>query len=102
MQQSAKIQLLEKEEGSRTAHLQPIIDFLKAHGNQPATADEFTFDRDGLGNYSFTAPLDIAAIQAHFEIPPTLLLNKNSVHDTRNLVEITQHVASGPPLTFAF
>ena len=102
MQQSAKTQLFEKAEGSRTAHLQPVIDFLKAHGNQPATVDEFTFDRDGLGSYCFTAPLDMAAIQANFDIPPTLLLNKNSVHDTRNFVEIRQHVAAGPPITLDF
>lgn len=102
MQQSAKIQLLEKVENSRTPHLQPVIDFLKAHGNQPATVDEFTFDRDGFGSYCFTAPLDMEGIQANFDIPPTLLLNKDSVQDTRNFVEIRQHVAAGPPLTFAF
>ena len=102
MQQSAKIQLIEKAEDSRTAHLQPVIDFLKAHGNQPATADEFTFDRDGYGRYSFIEPLDMTALQAHFDFPPTLLLTKDAVQDTRNFVGITQHVAQGPPLEFTF
>ncbi|MGI4863804.1 MAG: hypothetical protein ACRYFZ_07745 [Janthinobacterium lividum] len=101
MQQPAKIQLTEKAEDSRTAHLQPLIDFLKARGNQPATEDEFTFDRDGYGRYAFTEPLDIAALQAHFDFPPTLLLTKDAVQDTRNFVGIGQYVAPGPPMTFA-
>ena len=31
----------DKADGSRTAHLQPVIDFLKDQGNEPATGDAF-------------------------------------------------------------
>jgi len=91
-----------KFEGSRTAHLQPIIDFLKAHGNQPAGPDGFTFDRDGYGDYRFSDPLDMEGLKERFEVPATLLLNQNSVQDTRNFVGINQHVPQGPPLTFDY
>lgn len=97
-----KTVLVEKLPGSRTAHLQPVIDFLKAYGNQPVSGDAFTFDRDGYGDYRFTEPLDMAALREHFDFPPTLLLNQNSVQDTRNFVGINQHVAQGPPLTLDF
>jgi hypothetical protein len=101
-QQVPKTLILEKVGDSRTAHLQPLIDFLKAHGNQPARVDDFTFDRDGYGDYRFASPLDMAALVAHFDFPPTLLLNQNSVEDTRNFVGINQHVAQGPPITLDF
>lgn len=98
-QQLPKTLILEKVGESRTAHLQPLIDFLKAQGNQPASGDDFTFDRDGYGDYRFTGPLDMGALKEHFDFPPTLLLNQNSVQDTRNFVGIGQHVAQGPPIT---
>lgn len=91
-----------KFEGSRTAHLQPIIDFLKAHGNQPTNGDDFAFDRDGYGDYRFSGPLDMGALKEQFDFPATLLLNQNSVQDTRNFVGISQHVAQEPPITLAF
>ena len=99
---SAKVPISAKFDGSRTAHLQPLIDFLKAQGNAPASADTFTFDRDGYGDYRFAGPLDMAALRERFEFPPTLLLGQNSVQDTRNFVGIGQHVAQGPPIQLDF
>ena len=98
-QQLPKTLILEKVGDSRTAHLQPVIDFLKALGNQPASGDDFLFDRDGYGDYRFTDPLDMAALRAQFEFPATLLLNQNSVQDQRNFVGIGQHIAQGPFIT---
>lgn len=98
--------VLEKFDGSRTAHLQPLIDFLKAQGNPPGHApgygsvgaDGFYFDRDGFGTFYFEQPLDIAALSAHFALPASILLGKTAVSDRRNFVRISQLVPQGPPI----
>lgn len=59
-----------------THHLRPIIDFLKARGNAPATGDQFYYTRDG---YGFAQPLDVAVLRAHFEFPPSIHLTATSV-----------------------
>ncbi|RZL06213.1 MAG: hypothetical protein EOO62_19350 [Hymenobacter sp.] len=56
-------------------------------------------DRDGYGRYSFTEPLDRAALQARLDFPPTLLFTKDTVRDPRNFVGITHYLDPGPPLT---
>lgn len=97
-----KVLIAEREGDSRTAHLLPLIAFFKAQGNEPAGPDGFTFDRDGYGDYRFSGPLDMEVLKERFEVPATLLLNQNSVQDTRNFVGINQHVPQGPPLTFDY
>lgn len=82
--------ILDKADGSRTAHLQPVIDFLKAQGNEPATGDAFYYTRDGYGVYGFAQPLDVSALRARFEFPPSIHLTATSVQDTRHFVCITQ------------
>ena len=57
-----RVPITAKFDGSRTAHLQPLIDFLTAQGNAPASKD-FTFDRDGYGSYYFAQPLDMEALR---------------------------------------
>ena len=79
---------------SRTAHLQPIIDFLKAGGNTPATGDAFYYHRDGYGVYGFAQPLDIAGLREKFDFPASIRLTEHSVFDAGNFVTITQD--SGP------
>ena len=64
--------------GSHTEHLRPIIDFLIEQGNPPTPRpsylrlepDGFYIDRDGVGEFLFEQPLDVAAIQARFDLPP--------------------------------
>lgn len=80
--------------GSDTDHLLPIIDFLKAQGNTPATGDQFYYNRDGYGVYGFAQPLDTQLLQEHFDFPPSIHLTATSVQDTRHFVCITQD--SGP------
>ena len=88
-----------KFDGSRTAHLRPLIDFLTAQGNAPASED-FTFDRDGYGSYYFAQALDMEALRARFDLPATLLLTKDTVQDTRNFVRLTQAFGPQPVLSF--
>ena len=85
-----KTVLVEKLPDSRTAHLQPIIDYLTAEGNAPAGQAEFTYDRDGYGSYYFKEALDMAMLRAHFAFPATIVLTKDTVHDKGNFVRITQ------------
>jgi len=100
----------EKLNDSRTAHLQPLIDFLKAQGNPPGQApgygsvgaDGFYFDRDGFGTFYFEQPLDIAALAAHFALPASILLGKTAVSDSRNFVSISHLVPQGPPIQLDF
>jgi hypothetical protein len=91
-----KVLILADKADFRTAHLQPVIDFLKAQGNTPATGDQFYYNRDGYGVYGFAQPLDVAALRAHFEFPPSIHLTATSVQDTRHFVCITQD--SGPQM----
>ena len=102
--------VLEKIDGSRTAHLQPLIDFLKAQGNPPhpippylvSGENGFYFDRDGFGDFCFERPLDMAGLSAHFELPDTIRLAETSVYDARNFVRISQLIPQGPLPTFDF
>lgn len=103
-----KVLIAAKEDHSRTAHLLPLIAFLKAQGNPPhpippylvAGENGFYFDRDGLGTFCFEQPLDLAALAAHFELPDSIQLAKTSVYDSRNFLLISQLVPQGPPITF--
>ena len=84
-----RVPISAKFDGSRTAHLQPLIDFLTAQGDALASGD-FTFDRDGYESYYFARALDMEALRAQFDLPATLPLTKDTVQDTRNFVRITQ------------
>jgi hypothetical protein len=105
-----KVPIAEREGHSRTAHLLPLIAFLEAQGNPPhpippylvAGENGFYFDRDGLGDFTFEQPLDLAGLAAHFELPDTIKLAKTSVYDARNFVRISQLIPQGPPITFDF
>lgn len=88
--------------GNRTDHLQPVIDFLKAHGNTPATGDEFIFNRDGLGVYGFAQPLDAQLLQEHFDLPPSIHLSSAGVHDSRHFVRIAQDFGPQPVRRLSF
>lgn len=92
----------DKADGSRTAHLQPVIDFLKDQGNEPATGDAFEYNRDGLGTYGFAQPLDVDLLQQHFDFPPSIHLSSAGLHDSRNFVRIAQDFGTQPvrPLSF--
>ena len=96
---SEKVPISAKNDDSRTAHLQPLIDFLKAQGNAPASAD-FTFDRDGIGSYYFAQPLDMEAIRARFALPASIVAGQSAVFDSRNFVCITQAFGPQPVLSF--
>lgn len=99
----------EKFAGSRTAHLQPLIAFLKVQGNipwqapsyRPVGVDEFDFDRDGFGNFYFTSPLDLAAVREKFVLPATISFTPGgTIWDERNLVGIAQATPVTSPLHF--
>ena len=87
-----KIHIREKVDGSRTAHLEPIIEFLKARGNAPAYVDEFQYNRDGFGVYEFARPLDLDAVAQRFALPPTIKVNATELYDERNFVAIGHHL----------
>ena len=87
--------------GSDTVHLQPIIDFLKAQGNTPATGDAFQFNRDGLGVYGFAQPLDTQLLQEYFDFPSSISLSVDGLHDSRHFVRI-QHTPNQPVRRFSF
>ncbi|UOQ83280.1 hypothetical protein [Hymenobacter sp. 5414T-23] len=85
----------------RTAHLQPVIDFLKAHGNEPSTGDQFHYNRDGLGVYGFAQPLDTQLLQEHFDFPLSISLSVDGLHDSRHFVRI-QHTPDQSVRRFSF
>jgi hypothetical protein len=94
-QQPEKVLIQAQSPESRTAHLQPVIDFIKAQGNQPAGVDAWTHNRDGLEIYTFAHPLDLAAIQAHFEFPPTIEPYAKGLYDKGNFANLTYDTWSG-------
>nr|GFC95013.1 hypothetical protein [Tanacetum cinerariifolium] len=94
-QQLRKVRIQAQAPASRTAHLQPILDFLKAQGNLPAGVDAWTHDREGLETYTFARPFDLAAIQAQFEFPPTIELHAKGLYDKGNFATITYNTWSG-------
>ncbi|MFD2722133.1 hypothetical protein ACFST9_25675 [Hymenobacter monticola] len=103
-----KVPISEKMTASRTAHLQPLIDFLKAQGNppwiapsdRPAGDDGFYFDRDGYGTFYFEQPLDLPALAARFALPATIAVGQTAVYDSRNFVCIAQAIPQEQPLQF--
>ena len=99
MKTPKKVAIAERVSGSVTAHLLPVVAFLKAQGNTPApplsyaqqNPDGFNFDRDGLGTFLFEQPLDVEAVKAHFDFPPTIAFTpEGDVWDNRNRVGIMQ------------
>ena len=97
-----KVPVSDKLDGSRTAHLQPVIDFLKAQGYEPATGDQFEYNRDGLGTYGFAQPLDVDLLQRHFDFPSSISLSSAGVHDSRNFVRIAQDFGPQPVRRLSF
>lgn len=97
-------QRIERDAANRTEtdHLLPVIDFLKAQGYEPATGDVFSFDRDGLGTYGFTQPLDTQLLQEHFDFPDSIQVSHGQVFDRRHFVRIRQDSGPQPlrPLSF--
>ena len=99
MNDSQKVAIAERVSGSVTAHLLPVVAFLKAQGNPPAPArssgqpepDGFQFDRDGLGTFLFEQPLDVAAVKARFAFPSGIgFTRQGDIWDSRNRVGILQ------------
>ena len=91
-------QRIERDAPNRTDtdHLLPVIAFLKAQGYEPATGDVFYFNRDGLGTYGFTQPLDVDLLQQHFDFPPSIQVSHGQLFDSRHFVRISQD--SGPQM----
>ena len=99
MKNPQKVAIAEKVPGSLTAHLLPLVAFLKAQGNTPApplsyaqqNPDGFNFDRDGLGTFLFEKPLDVKAIKAHFDLPSGInFTRQGDLWDSRNRVGISR------------
>ena len=85
-----------------TDHLLPVIAFLKAQGYEPATGDGFYFDRDGLGTYGFTQPLDTQLLQEHFDFPPSIQVSHGQLFDSRHFVRIRQDHGPQPLRRLSF
>jgi hypothetical protein len=88
-----KTVISEKIGDSRTAHLQPLLTFLKAQGNLPWQAPDrlvgengFYFDSDEYGSFYFEQPLDLPGLRSQFSLPATLVLGTAAVYDKRNFV----------------
>lgn len=99
MKNPKKIAIAERASGSVTAHLLPVVAFLKAQGNPPAPPlsyaqqgpGGFQFDRDGLGTFLFEKPLDVEALKARFDFPPTInFTRQGDLWDSRNRVGISR------------
>lgn len=99
MKNPKKVAIAEKVPGSLTAHLIPLVAFLKAQGNTPApplsyaqqNPDGFNFDRDGLGTFLFENPLDVEAIKVHFDLPSGIgFTRQGDLWDSRNRVGISR------------
>lgn len=88
--------------GTDTDHLLPVIEFLKKQGNQPATNDEFRFNRDGFGVYGFQQPINIDLLKRHFDFPSTIILAGGALRDDRHFVGIEQYSdsAKSPMINF--
>ena len=67
-----------------------MIAFLKAQGYEPTTGDGFYFDRDGMGTYGFTQPLDAELLQQPFDFPLSIKLSHGQLFDSRHFVRIRQ------------
>lgn len=88
-----QIPVLPKLPGSRTAHLQPVLDWLLAQGCQPAGLPAFTFNRDGHGSCRFAGTLPLAQLAARFALPASVVPYADGLDDRRNFLEI---VADAP------
>ncbi len=86
----------------RTDHLRPVIAFLLAQGNTPASwrGDAFSFDQGGEGHYLFAGPIDAAQLREQFAFPASIRVYKDgSIRDSLNRVDISQESL---PLLFSF
>jgi len=73
-----------------TAHLRPVIEFIKTQGNSPENKDQFEYDlKDGFKTYTFKLPIDRLMIEKKFEFPDTIaFVDNRTIHDKKNLIEI--------------
>ena len=77
----------------RTAHLRPVIEYLLAQGNMPASwrGDAFAFDQGGEGHYLFAGPIDAAQLREQFVFPASIrVYDDGSIKDSLNRVDISQ------------
>ena len=75
----------------RTDHLRPVIAFLLAQGNTPASwrGDAFSFDQGGEGHYTFIDPIDAAQLREHFTFPASIRVYEDGyIKDSLNRVDI--------------
>lgn len=86
----------------RTDHLRPVLEYLLAQGNTPASwrGDAFSFDQGGEGHYLFTNPLDAAQLREQFLFPDSIQVDdEGSIRDSLNRVDIC-HDRPHVPLSF--
>ncbi len=63
------------------SHLRPIIDFVKAQGNEPHR-DEFMNDKSSMSLYFFKGPIDPDLIRSTFELPASITIDsEGNIHD---------------------
>jgi hypothetical protein len=63
------------------SHLRPIIDFIKAQGNEPHR-DEFMNEKSSMSYYFFKGPIDPELITATFDLPESITVDSNgNIHD---------------------
>jgi len=75
-------------ETGRTDHLQPVIDLLIRTGNQPVR-NEFQYDKDGEGVFTFKHPIDRSLLEAAFEFPESIVFSPSgTLNDTANFLKI--------------
>lgn len=76
----------------RTAHLRPVIEYLLAQGNTPASwrGDAFAFDQGGEGHYLFAGPIDAAQLRERFAFPASIRVYEDGfIQDGLNRVDIS-------------
>lgn len=82
-----KIKILTEspDPNDETAHLRPIIEFLKEQGNEPLNRSGFIFDKGGFGEMRWKKPFNVQKIQDHFILPESIQIDSSGeIHDQRN------------------
>lgn len=70
-------------------HLERIVNFLIANGNQPVHAELFALDQDGW-HCLLTKPINFDLLESHFDFPSSIRLSRkdDAILDTLTWVEI--------------
>ena len=79
MQKTMEKIKIKNQKNSRSAHLQPVIDFLISQGNTPLQKG-FYYDKGGIGTFEFADPIDSNLLKEKFEFPDSIKVGKDAYY----------------------